>query len=383
MKRILLSLLLVLTIASLSYSQYSRVWEKSKLYGGFPSYLSTNDMQRGMAFGRVENKDRLYVVSRNGGNFVYIINSANGDSVGALKTAGIAGGTYLLNDIEVSDDGVIFMCNLTTSASASAFKIYKWTTENDSPSVAVNFTSATLASYRMGDKFTVTGKAADNTLTIWAVAAGAANAKLVKFTTTDKGLTFTPAEISLNTGIPGSSPAVVPVNDGATGFYVKSNGRPVIRYDAAGSAIDTINISTVPSGANALRYFESAGKKYIVMYSYGSNNEDFYLLNVTNGSANATMEFATPSLGMQTNANGVGDIALKNNNDGTFTVYLLATNNGIAAYKLDFKSLQKMTVAQVKVDENKDFITDMKGATVYFSGVVTSPDYTLSATGGS
>lgn len=383
MKRVLLSLLLVLTIASLSYSQYSRVWEKSKLFGGFPSYLSTNDMQRGMAYGKVDNKERLFVVSRNGGNFVYIINAANGDSAGTLKTAGISGGTYLLNDIEVSDDGIVFMCNLTTSASASAFKIYKWTTENDSPAVAINFTSSTLANYRMGDKFTVTGKAADNTLTIWAVAAGATSAKLIKFTTADKGVTFTPAEISLNTGTPGSSSAVFPVNDGATGFYVKSNGRPVIRYDASGSAIDTINISTVPSGANALRYFESAGKKYIVMYSYGTNNEDLYLLNVTNGSANATMEFATPSLGMQTNANGVGDIALKNNNDGTFTVYLLATNNGIAAYNLDLKSLQKMTVSQVKADDNKDLISDLKGATVLISGIVTSPDYTLSATGGS
>ncbi|MGE5681632.1 MAG: DUF4623 domain-containing protein, partial [Bacillota bacterium] len=383
MKRITLSILLILLTASLSYSQYTRLWEKSKLYGGFPTYLSTNDMQRGFAYGKVDGKERLYLVSRNGGNLVYVLNAATGDSVGMLKVGGVGGGTYSLNDIDVSNDGVVFMGNLATVGATAPFKVYKWTTENDSPVVAINYTGTALTGYRMGDKITVTGSAADNSLAIWAVGTISTGTKLVKFTTADKGVTFTANEITLNTGVAGSTPSVAPINDGSTGFYVKSNGRPIIRYDATGAAIDTINISTIPSGANALRYIESNGKKYIVMYSYGSNNEDFYLINVTNGSANATMEFATPSLGMQSNGNGVGDIAVKNNGDGTYTVFLLGTNNGVAAYKVDFSAAQTITIQQAKADANNDYITDLKGATVTVKGVVTSPDYTLSATGGS
>ncbi len=56
--------------------------------------------------------NRLYVVNRNaafGGKQIFIFNAPTGDSVGMLDTTGISGGTYPVNDVEVSTDGIIFV----------------------------------------------------------------------------------------------------------------------------------------------------------------------------------------------------------------------------------------------------------------------------------
>jgi hypothetical protein len=60
--------------------------------------------------------------------------------------------------------------------------------------------------------------------------------------------------------------------------------------------------------------------------------ERAFVLDVTNGFANVSNVGFTTFLGSNTNTNGTGDVALKNNGDGTFTIYVLSTNNGIGAY---------------------------------------------------
>lgn len=105
--------------------QVSTLWEKSQTNGNLPSWFSsTANSERGFAYGYVGGFHRLYVV-KNNVPAVVILDAATGDSVGTLDVTGISGGTFKLNDIEVSSDGVIFGCNLTTSASSSAFKVYK------------------------------------------------------------------------------------------------------------------------------------------------------------------------------------------------------------------------------------------------------------------
>ncbi|HCI72723.1 MAG TPA: hypothetical protein DHV30_19865, partial [Balneola sp.] len=78
---------------------------------------------------------------------------------------GVAGGTYAMNDIAFSDDGVAFLGNLTTNASTSPFHLYMWTGEGGTYNDSLVITTST--AQRLGDKFTVVGSVTDNTVEVW------------------------------------------------------------------------------------------------------------------------------------------------------------------------------------------------------------------------
>jgi hypothetical protein len=99
---------------------------------------------------------------------VYTVDANTGDSTGALNVTGVTGGTFPLSDVEVAADGAIYAANVTTNALTSAFKIYRWANDAAAPVEVINFTGSP---QRLGDKFTVVGSAADNSLTIYAPAA--------------------------------------------------------------------------------------------------------------------------------------------------------------------------------------------------------------------
>lgn len=315
----------------------TRNWERSQAMGNFPGFLSTAHFERGMAYGLVGGNERVYVVSRDGGNFIYILDAATGDSVGTLNTTGIAGGVYLLNDIEVSDDGIIFLGNLVTDATASPFRIYKYDSEAAAPVEVITYNGI---NKRFGDKFTVTGSASDNSLTIWAVTAS--GDQVVKFTTADNGATFTPSTITLSDGATGGTPAMFPNNSG-TEFYVNSNGFGVKRYLADGTFQDALAGDVVSTGSNAIRYFTDGSDDYVATFSYGAGNENVRIVKATGGLAFGELVSVSPSLGTNGNGNGVGDVDFRDNGDGTFTVFVLGTNNGIGSYDFDPSAVGPLT----------------------------------------
>ncbi len=307
----------------------SIIWETSQAKGNYPAFMGTVNTERGFAFGNVNGNDRIYLVSRKGGNNVIILNAANGDSVGTLDITGVSGGTFPINDAEVSSDGVIFACNLTTNASTSAFKVYKWTSESAAPVEVINYTDLT---NRFGDKFNVTGSASDNSLTIWAASPG--SDKILKFTTADNGASFTPTVITLSNGNLGNQPVVVPNND-ASMLYVNSAGTLVSSYQPNGTFVDTISGGLISIYSDAMKYFEINGKKYLAVFNYGIGNENLRIADVTNGLGSANIIDVTNSLGPVVNGNGAGDVGVKINSDNTANLYMLSTNNGLAGYKLN------------------------------------------------
>jgi hypothetical protein len=141
----------------------------------------------------------------------------------------------LVNDVEVSSDGIIFACNLTTSATTTAFKVYKWTSEAAAPVVAIQYTGG---AYRLGDKFTVLGSTADNSIAIYAVVAS--SNRYIKFTTTDNGTTFTPEDViitELASTATGSTPQITPITGG--GFYLNGAGQQLREIDATNTVCRT------------------------------------------------------------------------------------------------------------------------------------------------
>jgi hypothetical protein len=326
-KNFLLIFLLLLVITASGFAQVTPVWQKSVAASNLPLWFGA-DTERGLAYGMVGGNERVYVVSRKTTiPQIIILNAATGDSVGVLDVTGVTGGLYPLNDVEVSDDGVIYACNMTTGAATAAFKIYKWTSEAAAPVEVINYA---IGAVRLGDKFTVVGSAGDNSLTIYAAVGSAAT--VIRFTTTD-GIVFTPVTLTA-TGVSGSTPAVDAVGPGEAGFFVNANSIAPKEYTAAATLVGTVLADFAPSGSNAIRYFAYGGRKYIATYLYGTGLNLARVVDITSGIGNTANKLSgiTPSLGSAANSNGTGDLDIKNNGDGTYTIYVLASNNGIGAY---------------------------------------------------
>lgn len=330
MKKFLTMVFLLVISANMLYAgvELTTLWEKSASQATMPKWFDTQNYTRGFAYGKVGGNDHLYVVSRFGGNFIYILDAATGDSLGLLDNSGITGGTYHVSDVGVSQDGVIFVCNL---AVGGTFKVYKWTDETVAPVEVIAYDAT---GKRLGDKMTVTGSAADNSLAIWAASAN--SNQVVKFSTTDNGATFTADMVDI--GMTGGSASVDLVPGGSGDFYYNATGKHVFKFTATGTQLGEVPGTVVSTGSNAIRFITTTGNlEYVVTFQYGAGNENARVVKVPNGElANAASYSLTPSLGSNSNANGTGDVAVKDNGDGTFNIFVLSTNNGLGAYKIKF-----------------------------------------------
>ncbi|HEX3073168.1 MAG TPA: DUF4623 domain-containing protein, partial [Ignavibacteriales bacterium] len=246
MKRLLLLAAILLVAHSGIFAQFGTVWQRTTANGNMPTWFGA-DLERGVAYGNVGGKERVYVVSRlstTTGN-MRILDALTGEDVkktdgvtdSTLNITGISGGTYFLNDVEVSADGKIFTTNLTTNASTSAFKVYMWANENAAPVNVVNFTDAALVNGRFGDRITVTGSVSDNSFVLYAASS---LGNVLKVTTADNGVTFNTEVITIGGTYtpPFTQPVATPI-PGSTDFYFNASNRAVIRYTSAGAPIDT------------------------------------------------------------------------------------------------------------------------------------------------
>jgi len=305
------------------------VWSFSDAGNNMPTWMSpTGSTERGLAYAFKNDNHRLYVVSRPN---VLILNAQTGDVIGQLNISGITGGTFTLNDVEVTEDGKIIAANLTTSASTSAFKVYKWDEENSTPELIIQYSGG---AYRLGDKITVIGSWADNSAVLYA---GVGNSnRILKFTMANGQFIQTPQEIILSDVTNyGTNPSVAPVGPGNSNFFVNATSILPKFYSPGGAILGTCPVNVVATQSNAIRYFERAGRKFLVTYQYGFPNENARILEITNGIQNATVYETTPSLGDNANNIGLsGDVAVRYYGRGIYIIYVLATNNGIGAFQI-------------------------------------------------
>ncbi len=321
---------------------YSTLWEKSQAQGTLPSWFSTTNKERGFAVGSVNDGtgnmvSRLFVVSRNGGNNVRVVDPATGNDAGTLTMdTVINGGLILINDIETTYDGKILASNVVGSTvTAQDWKIYMWDNLTSTPVLAMRYVAPPVTpATRLGDKFRVTGSFYNNTAVIWA--ADANNAKVYKFSMSNGAFNPVPEIITLSNNAFGGSASVAPLPDGS--FYYNAAGKNVMKYAANGTIIDTIPGTVIATGSNSIQYLGSVNRaydEYIISFAYGAGNENGFLAKIPDGDPNvASLYGKTVTLGTDSNANGTGDVAYMFNSDNTITVFVLSSNNGFGAYKL-------------------------------------------------
>ena len=127
---------------------------------GSNPYVTTGNFERGMGWNPVTKN--IVLPSRNGGNFVAIIDGTTGAVVKTMDTTGVSGGTLAMMGAGVSSDGAIYVPNLQSGSSAlSPFKVYAWTGESDTAAPTTAFSSVlpatTSGGWRFGDAFDVYG----------------------------------------------------------------------------------------------------------------------------------------------------------------------------------------------------------------------------------
>lgn len=321
------------TVYNFTTEPLQPLWNRSTLANNLPEWFSVNNTERGIAY----TNGKVYVVTRKEGTKVKILNALTGNDIGELNITGISGGTFLLNDIESSWDGKLLACNLTTNSGEEPFKIYKWNSESSEPELFITYN---VNDYRLGDNFTVYGSLANNA----AIFAATENSNKVLRWRIQNGnlLSQTPDVITLS-GITkiGSRPSVGPYgyseNDD---FYINSNEMNPTLFSATGQNKGAISGAIVPKASTAIKTFVLNSKRYLAIFQTNNtpddpNGQNIRIVDVTSGPNNISIEdiySISPRLGNNSNPNQTGDFAYFADENGNYVFYVLATNNGIAAY---------------------------------------------------
>jgi len=290
----------------------------------------------------------ILVVSRTSGDNIYKLDSVTGASLGTLNTTGISGGWFTVNKIDVTSDGVIYVCNLG-GISSSDFKIYRYANESAAPTAAYTELAAV---NRLGDEIAVTGTGTGTKILVTAFQRTA----LAKFTTTD-GNTFTKNEVTpgnpdfaFGDAGPGYTNlawdpngtdyfACKPKADDADGRIFKYSGST---DQSTGSPIVTRAMADCPGGSGPFTVKQLMAETIIAFgpaLTMGATPTGVYC-TFYDGTG-AALGYRTGGLektgAMAANANGSGDVSI---NDSTRKVYVLLTNNSISGWSLPGSTVQ-------------------------------------------
>lgn len=339
---------------------FEKVWEKLANNNYF---IFTQNGNRGIAY----SNRKIYMTSFSANTKIaelYVFDAYSGSIIKKLDTTGIKGGTYSINDIETSEDGKIFVCNLTTNSGTSPFKIYKWNNDNSRPEVFISYQSQ---NYRLGDNFRVVGNF-NTTAVIYAPAAN--TNKVLKWIVKNGALqSQTPQIISLQNYMMKTIPSVYPISSSEnSNFFVNSNNTRVALFKSDGVKIDSINANVIPLTSSALSYFTYNNKNFLAAFQYVANIYDTNRQNIRlaelitpyNTMNQNSIYGITERMGPEENANATGDVVSWIDGSNVY-IAVLATNSGLAVYRCSKAPFNEIYTSaeffdnERGIDPNKNF----------------------------
>jgi hypothetical protein len=308
----------------------STLWEKTRLSNSYPDYLSSEMDAAAIAQGNYFGNEILLVLQSSEDSVsLHALNALNGADVSfSLNLEGVSGGKYALRDIEFSEDGVIYAANCAEIG--ESFIVYQWIDPLQAPNIVYQ---ADNIAYRLGDHITVSGRNDNGSIKLFVPAAK--SDKLLKLDWNTVSSSFEATQITLDRGNNDNpSMAMVPNTDE---LYLSSNEYYIRHFHADGSNIDWMKGNlTMPVNANSLVSFAYNGKTYIA--AYVQDTESAYIIDASSGVKTAISAGSTYRMGTVENSDLLGDIEFMDNEDGTFTLFVLGNQNGIAAYTYDAAS---------------------------------------------
>lgn len=338
------------------------------------SSVNAGNLERGMAYNPVTGN--LLVVSRNGagGGSIRILNGTTGADIGSLNQTGVGGGNFAMNMIGVADDGAIYMTNLSSDLTASAFKVYRWENETAAPTVAYtvggSVETSPLGKARLGDSFDVYGSGVNTKIVAgYGINAAIPGANGFTLLSTIDGSSYTSTNVSPTGTTPLPTPASGEFQYGITfqdsdTIIGKSRSNPALVVDVSGST-GTVTAAhgtdgivmrlldyAVVDGRPLLATLEASGgttpsQPRVMIYDM----TDPSLPLIDRKIAQAT---ALPAA-LGPNANSSGQIKFGAINGNVATLYAMSTNNGIQSFTL---TLDPVVAPVDDADFNGDGLVD-------------------------
>lgn len=320
---------------ALLLSAFSRGDELQLLWQIAPgdrTYITTGNTERGVAYNPITK--HVLVVSRSDAT-IYILDAETGADVGTLNMGDgiVSGGTFPMNMIGVSDDGVIYMANLSTSTTAPFLRVYRWASEAaEAPTVAfegdpagANEEGVSNNPQRWGDSMDVRGAGA-STQILFGSNAGSVAALL---TTTD-GETFT-SKLITEAQIAGA--LGVSFGAGNTIWTKKGGASPQplrhVQFDpatGAGTVLHEFPSSQFPA---TIGQVDVNGASNILAAIAIETPDNVKVYDISDLSAPPVLIDAENFPADNANGNAVGSVVATGD-----LIFALDTNNGLVAYRL-------------------------------------------------
>ncbi len=188
----------------------TNIWN---IQAGSRAYVTSNSTERGICLNPFTG--HVLLVSRSaliGGSLgIFVLDANTGGQVSTISTNGLTNSaTFVLNKIDVADDGVIYGGNLTTASATSPFVIYRWASEGSIAQRAYSGAPDSGVTARWGDSFSVTGAGVNTRILM----SGSGATNVIVFTTSD-GTNFVANKID--------PPGPVPLAEFARGIQLLGN----------------------------------------------------------------------------------------------------------------------------------------------------------------
>jgi len=297
--------------------------------GSTYTYLTTADTERGLAC----SSNHLYLVSRNGGDFICILDSRTGADLGALNLGSgvVSGGTFNVNLVAVGGDGAIYVGNLATGP--AAFRVYRWANDLSNTTPTVAYSGVPLAGARIGDSLAAITSGGSTLL--------AAGFNSTPSVTGNSGyaLIDVTAGAAVAVGFGATPPAAgdfrlgIAFTDASHVIGTQGGSGNAPRYSSFSGSVGALLASPVLASTDerALAYAVVGGLPLLGALSTTDNHVSLYDLTdpttpVLVGQANAT------SGTLPADSHNTGAVAWGEISGNTATLYAMATDDGIQAF---------------------------------------------------
>jgi hypothetical protein len=296
------------------------------------THLQGASVQRGLTYNASNN--HLYLVDRNGGNFIRILDGTTGALLGSLDMTGVTGGTFAINMIDVDEAGIIYACNLNGDTDASVLKVYRWATEASTPTVAYDSSASPVANgadIRIGDSFAVIGSGASTRMVTGgniATAAGNPGDNAFVVLSTADGLTYTAAVQDFVGTEPANGALRLGIDfiDADTVIGRQATGTQGIVADFAAGTATQVSLAELTNSNESILAVDRANK---FLATAQINTSDVRLYNIADPDNPVLMDTKNLTTAFVANGNGTGDLKF-----GNGKLYVLNTNNGIQAFSV-------------------------------------------------
>ncbi len=306
------------------------LWENSAAASKLPTwFLTTTNKTRGIG----ASNDYVFLPTREDtdGKNIFVFNAATGVAVSSMNTSTLSGGTFVINDLGVTEDGKIIAASLGANTN---FKIYMYNDKDAVPTVLLHIVEAAPGG-RTGDLITVTGDYSKGTAKIYTASATAPSQIWVLEMA--NGVWKTERElITTMTGPTAAvSASVAPKPNGE--IYWKAAGQSFKRMNSD-KTIDPLGagFSSLSGSIKYLGYSSTNDLDYVALFTYGTGKECAEIVALKPGDLTTCKIIGrTASLGANANVGGTGDLAVRYDANNNPIIYVVSTNNGFGAYKIE------------------------------------------------